>query len=188
MARASYTDPMALRIPQSEPLTIHDIADAPDDGHRYELVDGCLIVTPSPSHKHQRTSMNLSQLVYTSLPPDLEILSAPFDWIIDKHTKLQPDLLVFRRRELGFALRTAPVLAVEILSPSTRRLDLGTKKLAIASAGAAQYWVVDPLNPSITAFDLVDGEFIAVGAAAGDEALTLERPFPVTIVPARLLV
>lgn len=104
------------------------------------------------------------------------------------NTKLQPDLLVFRRADVDpDALRKPPVLAVETLSPSTRSLDLGTKKLAIAGGGAAHYWIVDPLAPSITAFDLVGDEFVEVGYAAGDEALALSAPFAITIVPARLV-
>jgi Uma2 family endonuclease len=186
--RAPYTAPMALRIPRSEPLTVDDIYDPPDDGHRYELIDGCLIVTPSPSHLHQRAVMRLSALLDTAAPSDLEVLVAPFDWIVDQHTKLQPDLLVFRRSDVDpDALRVSPVLAVEILSRSTRRLDLGTKKLAIAAGGAAHYWVVDPLEPSITAFDLVDGDYVDVGGAAGTDALTLERPFSITVAPAQLI-
>jgi Uma2 family endonuclease len=188
VARASYTDRMALRIPQSGPLTVADIADPPDDGHRYELIDGCLIVTPSPSAQHQWVSMKLSQLLLAAVPPGLMVFHAPFDWIVDEHTKLQPDLLVFRRDAVDAdALRIAPVLAVEILSPSTRRIDLGTKKLAIAAAGAAHYWVVDPLAPSITAFALADGEFVEAGTAVGNETLTVDRPFRVTVIPARLL-
>jgi Uma2 family endonuclease len=188
VARASYTERMALRIPQSEPLTVHDIADPPDDGHRYELVDGCLIVTPSPSAQHQWAHSNLFGLLRAAAPPEVIVFSAPFDWIVDEHTKLQPDLLVFRRDAVDAdALRVAPVLAVEILSPSTRHLDLGTKKLAIAAAGAAHYWVVDPLAPSVTAFESTDGEFVDAGSATGDNVLTLDRPFPVTVNPARLL-
>lgn len=188
MARASYTGRMALRIPQSAPLTVDDVADPPDDGHRYELVDGCLIVTPAPSTRHQIVSINLLQIVLAALPPDLRILHAPFDWIISEHTKLQPDLIVFRRTDVDpDALRVAPVLAIEILSPSTRRIDLGTKKLAIAAGGSAHYWVVDPLAPSITAFDLVDGEYVVVATANEEETLALERPFPISVVPSRLL-
>ena len=188
VARASYTDGMALRIPPSEPLTVDDIYDPPDDGHRYELVDGCLIVTPAPSMRHQRASKRLLVLLDEALPPDLEVLCAPFDWIVDEHTKLQPDLLVFRRTDVDEdALRVPTLLAIEVLSPSTRQIDLGTKKLAIAAAGAPHYWVVDPLTPSITAFDLVDGDFVEAGIATGEGALTLDRPFRITVVPARLV-
>jgi Uma2 family endonuclease len=180
---------MAVRIPQSEPLTVDDVYDPPDDGHRYELIDGCLIVTPSPSMRHQWAHSRLFGLLQQAAAADLIVFSAPFDWIVDAHTKLQPDLLVFRRTDPDpDALRTAPVLAVEVLSPSTRRLDLGTKRLAIAGGGAAHYWVVDPIEPSIIAFDLAGDDFAEVGRAVGDDELTLATPFPITIVPSQLLV
>jgi Uma2 family endonuclease len=179
---------MAVRIPQSEPLTVDDIYDPPDDGHRYELIDGCLIVTPAPSMRHQLAAANLFRLMDPAIPDGLRLFWAPFDWIIGPNTKLQPDLLVFRVADVDpDALRKPPVLAVEVLSPSTRRLDLGTKRLAIAGGGALHYWVVDPLEPSVIAFDLAGDDFGEVGRATGDEALILTRPFPITIVPSQLL-
>ncbi len=187
MTDASYTGRMAVRIPQSDPLTVDDIYDPPDDGHRYELIDGCLIVTPLPSISHQWAAAGLFKLLSAAAPEGLSVIFAPFDWIIGTHTKLQPDLLVFRRTDVDpDALRKPPLLAVEVLSPSTRRIDLGTKRLAIAAGGAAHYWVVDPLAPSITAFDLAGGELVEKGNAVGEDSLSLDRPFPITIVPARL--
>jgi Uma2 family endonuclease len=180
---------MAIRMPQSVALTVDDVYDPPDDGHRYELIDGCLIVTPTPWTKHQLVSMNLLVFLRNRLPPDLAVL--PFvAWIVDEHTKLQPDLIVFEHADVDLddeALRMPPVLVVEISSQFTRHLDLGTKKLAIAAGGRTHYWVVDPDAPSIVAFDLVDGDFVKAGTATGDEELTLERPFPISLVPARLL-
>ena len=184
----SYTGHMAVRIPQSDPLTVDDVYDPPDDGHRYELIDGCLIVTPSPSMRHQLALARLFAIVRKAASEQLVVFFAPFDWIVDEHTKLQPDLLVFRRADVDpDALRRPPVLAAEILSPSTRRLDLGTKRLAIAAGGASHYWVVDPLEPSIVAFDLVGADFVEGGRATGHASLTVEQPFPVTIVPTELL-
>jgi Uma2 family endonuclease len=179
-------------MPQSDALTVDDVYDQPDDGHRYELIDGCLIATPTPWVKHQRALANLVRSLDRSLPAALEALFN-FAWIADQRTQLQPDLIVFRRHDIDFddhdeyALRVPPVLVVEVTSQFTHRIDLGTKKLAIAAGGAAHYWVVDPDAPSITAFDLVDGSFVEVGTASGDEAFTLERPFPITVVPSRLL-
>jgi len=132
--------------------------------------------------------MTRIRVLSEAVPSNLVVLTAPFDWIVDTHTKLQPDLLVFRRADVDAdALRVAPLLAVEVLSPSTRRLDLGTKKLAIAAGGAAHYWVVDPATPSITAFDLAAGEFVEVATATADAALRITRPFAITVVPARLV-
>jgi Uma2 family endonuclease len=79
------------------------------------------------------------------------------------------------------------VLAVEVLSPSTRHIDLGLKKNAHEAYGTAHYWVVEPAVLSITAWELVDGTYVEVGHVEGDDALVLERPFPVRIVPQELV-
>jgi len=79
------------------------------------------------------------------------------------------------------------VLAVEILYPSTRRKDLFLKRSKDQDAGVQSYWVVDPDAPSIMALQLVDGQYVTVDDAIGDDAVTLEKPFPVTVVPATLI-
>jgi Uma2 family endonuclease len=79
------------------------------------------------------------------------------------------------------------ILAVEILSPSTRRKDLFLKRSKYQDAGVPSYWIIDPAAPSITALELVDGQYMTVAEAFGDEAAMLEKPFPVTIVPASLI-
>jgi Uma2 family endonuclease len=79
------------------------------------------------------------------------------------------------------------ILAVEVLSPSTRRKDLFLKRSKYQDAGVTSYWIVDPEKPSITALELVDGHYVTVGEAAGDEALFVEKPFPVTIIPSKLI-
>lgn len=172
----------------SRDLTRADLAAAPDDGHRYELIDGSLLVTPAPRRAHQRASVRLVVLLVAGCAEDLEVLHAPFDVVLAEDTVVQPDLLVARRTDLTERdLPTAPLLAVEILSPSTRRIDLMLKRSRYEAAGCRSYWVLDPEVPSITAWELHDGAYELVGEASGDESVTLERPFPVTVTPARLL-
>ena len=74
------------------------------------------------------------------------------------------------------------MLAVEVLSP-TRSVDLLLKRGIYAESGVEAYWVVDPLEPSIQAWTLVDGVWVDVGRAVGDEELVLDVPFPVTVRP-----
>lgn len=101
---------------------------------------------------------------------------------------MQPDVLVARRADLTDRnLPAPPVLAVEVLSPSTRRIDLGTKRLAFEAAGVASYWVVDPDEPSLTVFELEGGAYRKVAQVAGDDGWEGTRPFPVHIGPARLV-
>ncbi|MEI2777650.1 MAG: Uma2 family endonuclease [Tetrasphaera sp.] len=175
-------------LPRSRPLTVADLESTPDDGHRYELIDGALIVTPAPVTRHQRASFRLGVALLPGLPEGYEILHAPFDVVLAQDTVLQPDVVVVRVADLTERnLPTAPVLAVEILSPSTRRIDLLLKRSRLEAAGCPSYWVVDPDVPSIIAWDLRDGGYVEVGSAAQDEAVTYELPYPVTIRPADLI-
>jgi Uma2 family endonuclease len=77
-------------------------------------------------------------------------------------------------------------LAIEILSPSTRRFDLTVKRSRYEAAGTASYWVVDPIELTLIAWDLVDGTYVEVAHVSGDEEFTATQPFAVTVTPALL--
>lgn len=166
------------------PLTRADLDAMPDDGHRYELIDGVLIVSPAPRIRHQRAVANMYRLLHAACPGDAEVLFAPVDVALSDDTVMQPDLLVARREDFTERdLPTAPLLAVEVLSPSTRAFDLLLKKDRLQRAGCAHYWVIDPDVPAIVAWRLVDGAYVDVGRAEGDGALVLDEPFVVEITP-----
>jgi len=168
--------------------TVDDLDLVPDDGLQYELLDGMLLVTPAPTSPHQRAIARLFLVLAAACPPGMEIFFAPLDWRPDRYSSLQPDLLIVRDEDVEIKNITRPlVLAVEILSPSTRRKDLFLKRSKYQDAGVQSYWIVDPAAPSITALELVDGQYVTVAEITGDEAATLEKPFPVTLVPAMLI-
>lgn len=176
-------------LPYGKPLTRADLDAMPDDGHRYELIDGTLIVTPAPVWPHQRVSSRLLGVLLPACPGDLEVLHAPFDVALTENTVLQPDVLVARRAD--YARRglegKPPLLAIEILSPSTRHVDLGLKRSRLEAAGCPSYWVVDPDDPSIIGWDLRDGVYAEIGKASGEDMFAAELPFPVEVVPAALV-
>jgi len=179
---------LVTTLPHGRPLTRADLDAMPDDGHRYELIDGVLIVSPSPSWPHQRAVSRLLRLLEDSCPPGLEVLTGPFDVALADDTVMIPDILVARVNDLTDRdLPAAPLLAVEVLSPSTRRFDLMTKRSRYESAGTASYWVVDPIEPSLTAWDLHDGAFVEVAHVRHLEPFTARMPFPVEVVPAKLV-
>lgn len=106
-----------------------DLDTMPDDGRRYELIDGTLLVTTSPSLRHQAVSSNLIRVFHASAPAALRVLHAPLDLVIDEATVLQPDLLVVPSADLHRPEQPLrPLLVVEILSPATRRVDLTLKR------------------------------------------------------------
>ena len=175
-------------LPRGRALTRRDLAAMPDDGHRYELIDGTLVVTPAPSRRHQRMSFRLGVVLDAACPKDLEVLAAPFDVALADDSILQPDLVVARRSDLTERdLPVAPLLAVEVLSPSTRRIDLTLKRSRYETAGCPSYWVVDPDEPALTAWELRDGDYVEVAHVLGGEEFTAMLPFQVTVTPARLL-
>jgi Uma2 family endonuclease len=175
-------------LPRSRPLTRADLESVPDDGHRYELIDGALVVTPAPSWRHQAVAFELAKILDATAPGDLKVLMAPVDVVLSDSTVMQPDVLVARRSDLGARdLPVAPVLAVEVLSPTTRHFDLMLKRSRYETAGCASYWVVDPTEPAITAWDLVDDAYVQVGRAEGDKTLDLTQPFAVSVTPSGLI-
>lgn len=181
----------AMVASASSPLTVHDLEGMPDDGRRYELLDGVLLVTPAPGWPHQEMVFRLGIRLDTACPPDLRVLIAPFAIRPDQHTELQPDLLVARYDDLTLKdLPVAPLLVVEVLSRSTRLIDLNLKRAAFERLGVASYWLLDPepSSPSITALELDDGgAYQQRCRACGDDEFVVDRPFPVRLRPADLL-
>ncbi len=103
---------------------------------------------------------NLHPLLRASCPPELEVFLAPTDYQPTTTRSLQPDLLVVRRDDPGDAAVTTPLaLVVEVLSPSSRSIDVVLKRALYEQAGVEQYWVVDPLELSVTVWTHRDGRF-----------------------------
>lgn len=175
-------------MPRDHEWTVDDLAQTPDDGLRYELVDGVLLVSAAPSNQHQIALGELYVLLRAACPPEARVMLAPTDFQPTRRRSLQPDVLVAWRRDVGVEPITAPLLlAVEVLSPSTRSVDLLLKHGLYAESRVTAYWVVDPLVPSVQAWTLQDGVYADAGFAEGDDPLTLEHPFAVTVVPSALL-
>ncbi|WP_166355067.1 Uma2 family endonuclease [Phytoactinopolyspora limicola] len=179
---------MAVMPRASYDWTVDDLHQLPDDGLQYELLDGMLLVTPAPIPLHQGVLGELYKTIDRSCPSHLKTFVAPLDWQPDHRTSLQPDVLVVARADIGQRNITEPlVLAVEVLSPSTRRKDRVLKFSKYADAGVTSYWIVDPTAPSVDAYQLVGGKYVDAGHATGSEPLTVREPFPITVVPAELV-
>jgi Uma2 family endonuclease len=179
-------------LPRGRAFTGRDLEAMPDDGNRYELIDGALVVTPSPSRRHQGVSARLQAALTGACPHDLRVLSAPLDFVIADDTTLQPDLVVVDQavvRDERVPLR--PHLVVEILSPSTRLFDLHVKRERYASAGVPSYWIVNPgvadAEPSIVVCDLEGGAYVDTTVAVGTEVVTVTAPFHVQFTPSSLV-
>jgi Uma2 family endonuclease len=141
-----------------------DIWDTPDDGKRYEVIDGELYVTPPPVPEHQGASGTLFGYLwqYVRLRKLGRVYSAPIGVVLDEESGLQPDLVYIAAERLdlisGRGIEGAPDLVVEILSPSTRARDRGIKPRHSAAAGVGRYWIVDPGTRSLEAY-LLSGQY-----------------------------
>lgn len=168
-------------------IDLERMRESTDDGRRYELIDGVVFVTPSPSRRHQVAASGLVELLL-GLDRDLRVLFAPLDVDFAEDTVVQPDVLVVRRAEFDDeSLPVRPLLVVEVLSPSTRGVDALLKRERYQRAGVPSYWLVDPLVPSVTVLELRDGAYAEVAIVRDDEMLHVEQPARLTIVPAGLL-
>lgn len=169
-------------LPRDHPWTVADLELLPDDGLRYELVDGTLLVSAAPSKMHQRVIGNLHVLLREACPPALEIFLAPTDYQPTSTRSLQPDLLVVSRDDPGDKAVTMPLaLAVEVLSPSSRSVDLVLKRELYQQAGVGSYWVIDPDGATLRAWLLQDGVLVEQPVLL-DGQLPLPGPFPIAIL------
>lgn len=150
----------------------------PDDGKRYEVLDGGLLVTPSPAPLHQRISKKLQDQLRAFFEARSmgEVFDAPIDVILGPHDILQPDLVVVTRPEQvsARAIEGAPLLVVEILSPSTRRRDRGVKARRYAALGVPHYWVVDPDARRLECYRAGSGAYDPV--CSGEGPARVEHP------------
>jgi Uma2 family endonuclease len=146
------------RVLDPEGFTVDALDQFPDDGYRYELLDGMVLMTPAPGFAHQTAVVRLLVLLHEAKSTDYHVLAAPFAMRMGPHTEVQPDLVVAPRAAFGEQrLERAPDLVVEVLSPSTRRIDLGAKLEAYAEFGIPCYWVVDPREPAWVSEYRLDG-------------------------------
>ncbi len=145
---------MVMPAPSSVEWTVEMVRALPDDGNRHEVIDGELFVSPAPSLLHQRA---LGLLHFSLLPYarslGLELLFAPFAIQFSLRTEVQPDLVAFRLNDDGsapdFVEPGRLTLAVEVLSPSTARVDHYRKRPLFQTYRVHEYWIVDVANPLI---------------------------------------
>jgi Uma2 family endonuclease len=128
--------------------TVDEVLAFPDDGNRYELVDGELLVTPSPAQVHQLVAGRLYAILVrylTQCQAGGQAFFAPGDVIWSAREYVQPDLFVVPAREVTGNWRDCQtlLLAVEVVSPSSARADRLTKRRLYQRRGVATYWVVD---------------------------------------------
>ena len=142
-----------------------DLLELPDDGTRYEIIDGELIVVASPSFDHQIVTGRLYStcLIHVEERGIGTAVQAPYDVVLPSGDTLQPDVAVFLTPpgdyERARARGAVPDLVIEVHSPSTRADDLNRKRRLYAEFGVEEYWPVDIRARSIQVLVLREGRY-----------------------------
>ncbi|RCV50058.1 Uma2 family endonuclease [Marinitenerispora sediminis] len=180
-----------LHESEFRPLTVDDLARLPDDGKRYELVDGVLIVSAAPFNIHQLVVDNVVALLRHAGRHDQRYRAfSGIGLSPDQHNQYIPDVtLLETSRFTDRYTDTPPPLVVEVASGSTGLYDRNLKKDRYLKFGVPAYWIIDPDRraPSLSAYELAGGQYKQIAHVVGDEPFTALLPFPVRVVPSELL-
>lgn len=145
-------------------ITWRDAQEMPEDGRRYEAVEGELYVTAAPSARHQEISVTLGALLHELLVQGEHgrLFHAPGVEFPVTGEGVQPDLVFVSTERRGIIaddwIRGAPDLVVEILSPSTEDRDRGVKRNLYRRQGVAEYWIVDPDDEAVEVWRFGPGD------------------------------
>lgn len=150
-------------MPVDTRLTYEDYCLLPNDGKRYEIIDGELFVSPAPSLAHQRIITNLVYYLVDFVKKNRlgEVFAAPCDVVFSRFDVVEPDLLYVskaRAKILTAAnVQGSPDLVVEVLSESTEKMDRTIKLKLYARFGVREYWMIDPAACSAEIYRAADG-------------------------------
>ncbi len=176
---------LAVRPPAGEIiLTYDDYAALPNDGKRYEIIEGDLFVTPAPRPKHQKAIGNLYWILRAYLQdyPIGDLYLSPIDLILSHTNIAQPDLLFLSAKKLHLVsergIEGPPDLIVEVLSPTTEKTDRETKSRLYAKFGVPHYWLIDPETKQLEMFRLSGKQYRALPPIKDTTHISLNSLFP----------
>jgi Uma2 family endonuclease len=155
-------------------LDYDDYCAIPADGKRYELIDGRVHVTPAPSPLHQRVVLRLVRALSDHFTSPAEVFVSPIDVILTPHDVVQPDVVVVSNpsQVSKRGIEGAPLLVVEVLSPTTTAYDRTTKAQRYAALGVPHFWIVDPEGRTIQCFKSDGTTYLTVGSFGSEDTLT----------------
>jgi Uma2 family endonuclease len=158
---------------------------------RFEVVRGELVVSPSPTMRHQDVLFELVAIFRDALADRGLKVRGDIDWHLGHHPDLEvrrPDVVVVPRETSGAYLSVAPLLAVEILSPGHRGVDLVDKPAEYGAAGLGYYWVIDTDDPvTVIEYGLDSGTLVERRRVSGTDVFEVTEPFRVGFRPSDLL-
>jgi Uma2 family endonuclease len=138
--------PVVIPRPNADGYTTADLHALPDDGRRWELIDGSLILSPSATISHNNIARWIAQILEESCPDAGLVVGTDQSATIDDHNEPRPDVVVAPARfwELSPFPITGTRLVVEVVSPTSELRDTETKRALYARAGVPAYWIVVP--------------------------------------------
>lgn len=163
--------------PEQGSWTYNDYAALPNDGHRYEIVDGVLLMAPAPTPDHQSIATRLAYYLFAhvELGGFGRVFAGPVDVELGPKNVYQPDVVVVLNAHLDRIAEKriigAPDLAVEIASPSTAAIDRITKYEIYARYGIPEYWIVKPVQHTVEVLALENREYRSLGIFQGQHIL-----------------
>jgi Uma2 family endonuclease len=165
--------------------TTDDLDELPEDGHRYELIDGALIVSPSPTSFHQKLVLRLAFMLEASCP-DEWVVTQGVEVRINRRRSLTPDVLVVgAAADAQAPARFRPqevLLAVEIVSPGSVTMDRVAKPALYAQAGIPYYWRVESDGGIVVHTHRLDPSaevYVPIGSF--DKTLEVAEPWPLRV-------
>ncbi len=159
-------------------LSYDDYCLLPNDGKRYEIIDGELFVTPSPRTAHQKVVTNLCYYLADFIKKEElgEVYVAPFDVVFSRYDIVEPDVLYISKARATVVtennVQGAPDLVVEVLSESTADIDRTTKLKLYARFGVQEYWIIDPRICSAEVYRREKGSFELAATLHFEDSLT----------------
>lgn len=163
-------------------LTYDDYVKLPDDGNRYEIIDGELFVNPAPAPRHQTIVLNIASSfrAYFRQHGGGVVFVSPIDVLLAEGNVVQPDVIVITDRRMGILgaknVQGAPDLAVEVLSDGSRRLDEITKRKLYERGGVDEYWIVDPELELVKIYRRTGAELARVAEISTETGETITVP------------
>jgi Uma2 family endonuclease len=174
----TITLPPIRKWPAQGEWTYDDYLKLPDDGRRFEIIEGVLYVTKAPNTDHQFAVMQLSRLMGNFVIDHTlgYVLFAPYEVHLTSRARpVLPDIIFIKSEHWAGAVASyldgAPDLIVEVLSPSTRRTDQVVKFTAYEQAGVPEYWIVDPKTRSVLVYVLSGREYALQEEFVGEDVV-----------------
>src|SRR5262245_1109998 len=167
-----------MSIAPTTRLGYKEFCELPDDGQRYEILDGALFVSPSPQTKHQRVLFRLARILGDHVEKhDLgEVFIAPYDVLLGEHDIVEPDLIFVSKQRAQVVtdlhIRGVPDLLIEVLSPLRPQYDTEKKRARYAALGVPWYWIVDPQQRRLIELELSEGNYLITSECSGQDRFT----------------